>query len=262
MPTVLVVGATGQQGGSVVKALLASNNPDLKIRALTRNPSSTTARALADSGVHLAKGDLINGDSLSAALAGCDAAYLVTDFRGEKDVAGEIEQGRTFVDTAKLAGIKHLVYSSVAGADIAQAVEHFYSKFQIEEYIRASGLAWTIVRPSGFMEVIPPAGIGRAFMLGAFAATLGDHAQPYVSCEDIGRMVAKAVLEPEGFKGKIVNLAGDRLTVDQLQAALDKGEETRNWRVWLPQWLVLALSPYHYRQMFRVRSYKSTVPSS
>ncbi|KAH7142169.1 hypothetical protein EDB81DRAFT_723438 [Dactylonectria macrodidyma] len=251
MPLILVVGATGQQGGAVTNALLASGHNNLKIRALTRNPSSAASKALADRNVELARGDLLDGDSLLTALTGCGAAYLVTDFRGEGDVAGEIKQGKLFTDKAKEANVKHLVFSSVAGADIAQAVEYFYSKFQIEEYIKASGLSWTFLRPSGLMEVLPPAGVGRAFMLGAFAATLRDVAQPYVACEDIGRMIAKAIREPDNFKSKIIDLAGDRVNVDQLQAALGKAEGTRSWRVWLPRWLVLALSPYHYRQMFK-----------
>ncbi|KAG5745334.1 hypothetical protein H9Q70_011966 [Fusarium xylarioides] len=82
MPTILVVGATGQQGGGVVKALLSSGRTDLVVRALTRNPTSGPAYSLAYRGVQLVKGDLLDPESLARALGGADAAYLVTDFRG------------------------------------------------------------------------------------------------------------------------------------------------------------------------------------
>lgn len=105
MAVILVVGATGQQGGGVINALLASGRTDLSIRALTRNPSSASAQALAQRGVHAFKGDLLDRQSVVDALEGVDAAYLVTDFRGPEDVAGELRQGRQFVDAAKETGM-------------------------------------------------------------------------------------------------------------------------------------------------------------
>lgn len=113
MPTVLVVGATGQQGGSVVKALLSSGRTDLAVRALTRNTTSVPAYRLADRGVQLVKGDLLDPESLAQALVGVDAAYLVTDFRGYKDTDGELEQGRQFIDAAKTAGTHNKMSSSL-----------------------------------------------------------------------------------------------------------------------------------------------------
>lgn len=104
MPTILVVGATGQQGGGVINALLASGSTDLKIRALTRNPASSAAQALSKRGIEPVKGNLLDRQSLAKALTGCDAAYLVTDFRGPEDIDGELKQGRQFVDAAAEAG--------------------------------------------------------------------------------------------------------------------------------------------------------------
>lgn len=104
MPTFLVVGATGQQGGAVVQVLLGSERNDLIIRAVSRNPLSASATGLRNRGVEVVKGDLADAISLEAALRGCDAAYLVTDFRGPNDITGEIEQGHVFTDAAKRAG--------------------------------------------------------------------------------------------------------------------------------------------------------------
>ncbi|KAG5808547.1 hypothetical protein H9Q74_002508 [Fusarium xylarioides] len=251
MPTILVVGATGQQGGGVVKALLSSGRTDLVVRALTRNPTSGPAYSLAYRGVQLVKGDLLDPESLARALGGADAAYLVTDFRGYRDTDGELEQGRQFIDAAKTAGLKHVVFSSVAGADIAQAVDHFNTKYKLEEYLRESGLAWTIVRPVGFMEVIPPPGISRSFFLGAMAALLGNTKQKYIACEDIGKIVATALLSPTIFRERTLTIVGQVANVTELRAALENGEGQRGWpQIWPPRWLVIRLTPPHYKQMF------------
>ncbi|KAK7429843.1 hypothetical protein QQZ08_003688 [Neonectria magnoliae] len=263
MPTFLIAGATGQQGGGVVEALLASGHPDLTIRALTRNPSSSAAQALERRGVQAVKGDLLDRESLVRAFEGVDAAYLVTDFRGPEDVEGELKQGRQYVDVAKDAGIKHLVFSSVAGADIAQAVEHFYTKYKIEEYIKASGLSWTAIRPVGFMEVIPPPGIGRFFFLSAMESLMGNTKQKYISCRDIGKAIAIALLNPEKYNGKVLTIAGQVADVDELQSALDKGEGTKSWgRIWLPRWVIIRLTPHHYRQMFDWLYHENCQPGS
>lgn len=106
MPNILIVGATGQQGGGVVDALLATKTHNDEIYALSRNKSSPAARALTARGVHIVEGDLEDKASLERALYGCNSAYLVTDFRGSRDVRGEIEQGRNFVDAARTTGKK------------------------------------------------------------------------------------------------------------------------------------------------------------
>lgn len=154
-----------------------------------------------------------------------------------------------------ILGVNHLVFSSVAGADIAKSVDHFYSKFTTEEYIRSSGISWTVVRPVGFMEVIPAPGWGRYFFLSAMASLMGSTKQKYIACEDIGKAVAVILLNPEAFRGKTVTIAGQVADVVDLQSALDKGEGVRSWawKIWLPRWLIIRLTPYHYRQMFDVR---------
>lgn len=274
MPSILVVGATGQQGGGVINALLSHGRDDLVVRALTRNPASRAAKSLEARGVQPVKGDLLDRQSLMAALTGVDSAYLVTDFRGPEDIEGELKQGRLFIDTAKESGeriqsmsplflnmltrhrgtgVRHLVFSSVAGADISQPVDHFYTKFKLEEHLRASGLEWTVVRPVGFMEVIPPPGIGRALFLSAMASLMGTTKQKYVACDDIGKAVAEALLRPAAFSSKIVTIAGQVADVDDLQEGLEKGEGSRGWgRIWMPRWLVIRMTPHHYRQMFDV----------
>lgn len=144
------------------------------------------------------------------------------------------------------------MFSSVAGADIAKPVEHFYTKYELEQYIRESGLSWSVVRPVGFMEVVTPPGIGRFFFLSAMAALMGNTKQRYVACEDIGKAVALALLDPAKFKGRILTIAGQVADVDELQQSLEKGEGQKGWRIWLPRWAIIRMTPRHYRQMFDV----------
>jgi uncharacterized protein YbjT (DUF2867 family) len=154
--------------------------------------------------------------------------------------------------------LKHIVFSSVAGADIAVSVDHFYSKYIIEQYIHDSRIPYTIVGPAGFMEVIPDDTIGRFFMLGAMAGVFGNATQKWIACKDIGIAVANALLNPSKFLNQTYTLCGFAGNISDVQAALDKASGSSSWRAWLPGWLVLALTPHHYNQMFRVRKTSSS----
>lgn len=149
--------------------------------------------------------------------------------------------------------MSHVVFSSVAGCEDVE-VEHFNSKFKIEQHLRDSGLSWSVIRPVGFMEVIPPPGVARSFFLGAMKAVFGNTKQKWIACTDIGKAAAKALLQPAESNGRDYIIVGQVATVDEVQVALAKGEgKSAVWSIWLPGWLVLWLSPYHYRQMFKVR---------
>ena len=112
--TVLVSGATGNQGGAVAQALLASGH---KVRALTRNTESPRARQLADQGAELMQGNLDDAKSLRQALQGADTFYLMGSPQ-EAGVDGETKQGIALANAAKAADVGHLVYGSVANADL------------------------------------------------------------------------------------------------------------------------------------------------
>ena len=159
-----------------------------------------------------------------------------------------------------LLGILHIVYSSVCGADEAgQAVEHMDSKFKVEEHIRASGMSWTMLRPTGFMEGIPPPGIGRFFFLGAVAAAFGDTKQNYIALQDIGKAAAIGLLEPERMKGKVVNLVGQTMTADELHKVLDSVEGIKSRRMRFPRCLIMPITPFHVRQLLEVSHFHGSV---
>ena len=141
--TILVTGATGNQGGAVARHLLQRRK--FIVRAFVRDKNKPAAQALDQSGAELMEGDLNDRASIDHALQGVSGVFSVQGLADGQDV--EIRQGKALADAAKAAGIKHFVYSSVGGAERKTGIPHFDSKFQIEEYVRATGLPYTIMRP-------------------------------------------------------------------------------------------------------------------
>jgi uncharacterized protein YbjT (DUF2867 family) len=208
---ILVTGATGQQGGAVLRHL---RTPGFAVRALTRDVNSPAARTLAASGVGVIQGDFDDRASLERALDGAYGAYAVQTPWQSGGVEAEVRQGIAFADAAKAAGIQHLVYSSVGSADRQTGIPHFESKYQIEEHIRAIGLPHTILRPVFLME---------NFLADRDAIVGGTLAEPLlpatplqmVAVDDIGAFAALAFAEPEQWIGRAIELAGDELTMPQ-----------------------------------------------
>ena len=145
---VLVTGATGKQGGHLVRELLVRGHA---VRALTRKPESPAAASLAARGVTIVTGDFEDEGTLERAAHGVDTVFAMsTPF--ESGETTETREGINIVRAAATVGVTHLVYSSVASADRATGIPHFDSKFEVEKEIRRSGVPFTIVAPVAFME--------------------------------------------------------------------------------------------------------------
>ena len=123
---VLVAGATGRQGGAVVRHLLTKG---WKLRALTRNPDSYAARKLAEQGIELTQADLDDPGSLERAARGVYGIYSVQDF-WTVGARREVQQGKNLADAAKKVGVEHLVYSSVGGAERNTGITHWETKWK------------------------------------------------------------------------------------------------------------------------------------
>jgi len=207
---VLVTGATGKQGGHVVRELLARGH---SVRALTRKPDSPAAAALAERGVTVVAGDFEDRGSLERAARGVDAVFaMATPF--EIGEAAETREGINIVRAASTVGVKHLVYSSVAGADRATGIPHFDSKFEVEKEIRRSGVPFTIVAPVFFMENFladwSTAGIAKGSIALAMPAT---RRLQQVAVADIAQFTALVIERRESFLGQRIDIASDELTV-------------------------------------------------
>lgn len=216
--TVLVAGATGQQGGAAAAQLLADG---WRVRALTRDPTGTGASALRQAGAEVVGGDMDDRASLDAALRGVYGVFSVqpAGIGGDFAPDDEIRLGKTLADAAKVAGVRHFVYSSVGGADRRSGVPHFESKWAIEQHIRAIGLPATILRPASFMELLlsPYVGMERgvlSFLLGP------DTPMQWIAVDDVGAFVALAFGRFDDFAGEALDIAGDAITMTEVAAAL------------------------------------------
>ena len=207
---VLVVGATGKQGGAVAQRVLGAGMP---VRALTRNPDKPAARTLADRGAEVVAGDLGDADSVRRALAGVSAVFCVTNFY-EAGYAGEVAQGELMVDLAAAAGVGHFVFSSVCSADKNTGIPHFDSKYQVERHLAAGSVPFTVVRPVFLMEnwELHREAIGGGSLVSPLSP---ERPLQQVSVEDIGAFTLIALTQPDRWKGRSVDLAGDELSMTE-----------------------------------------------
>jgi uncharacterized protein YbjT (DUF2867 family) len=218
--TILVTGATGQQGGATVKHLLAKG---FKVRALTRNRKSDKAQALIAQGVEVVEGDMQNRASLDAALQGVYGVFGVQNFwLPGVGAEGEIKQGQLLADAAKAAKVKHFVYTSVGSAHRNTGIPHFDSKFKIEQHIQSIGLPYTILRPVFFMDNFNWSRPQITNGVYTGMALRPDKGLQLIAADDIGAFAALAFEKPQEYLGKAIDLAGDELTEPQIAAAFTK----------------------------------------
>jgi uncharacterized protein YbjT (DUF2867 family) len=206
---VLVTGATGRQGGAVVRHMLPKG---WKLRALTRDPGSHAARALTQEGVEVVQGDLEDAASIARAAAGVYGIYSVQDYWAV-GAKREVQQGKNVADAAKKADVKHFVYSSVGGAERNTGIPHWESKWEVEKHIRSLGLPATVIRPAAFMEMYYVDQVEIGILKGKFADPIrADKPYQTIATDDIGAFVALAFERPAEFIGKELEIAGSELT--------------------------------------------------
>ena len=213
---VVVTGATGKQGGAVVKSLLERGH---QVRAVTRNTDSTKARELANAGVALVRASLEDTAALTKALKGATSLFaMTTPFEG--GTQAETRQGASAADAAKAAGV-HLVFTSVGSANRQTGVPHFDSKYQVEEHIARIGVRATVLGPVYFMENLY---FGKEQLAkGIYAAPLPPtRPLAQVAVADIGAVAARVLEEPGRFAGKRFDLGSDELTGNDLITILSR----------------------------------------
>lgn len=212
--TVLVTGATGRQGGAVVRHMLPKG---WRLRALTRNPTAYAAKELTRQGVEVVQGDLDDPASLDRASRGVYGIYSVQDY-WTIGARREVQQGKNLADVAKKAGVQHFVYSSVGGAERNTGITHWETKWEIERHIRDLKLPATIFRPVAFMEAYHVLEVEVGILKGKLADPIrGDKPYQTIATDDIGAFVALAFDRPKDFTGLELEIAGSELT--NLEAA-------------------------------------------
>lgn len=220
-PRVLVLGATGGQGGAVLAAL-TTHPAAPALSALVRDPTSARARRVRAQGVDLVPGDLDDVPSLVAAMRGADAVFAVTT-PFEDGPAAEVAQGRHVVRAAGIARVGHLVFSSVASALSRTGVPHFDTKAAVEADLALSGVPHTVLAPAYFMEnalgglddVLGADGVPGRLLL----PLPPDRPLQQLARADFGRYAAAVLTAPDRFRGTRLELASDAPTPRRMAAA-------------------------------------------
>jgi uncharacterized protein YbjT (DUF2867 family) len=192
--TILVTGATGTVGGDVLRSL--AGHKDIHIRAAVRDKEKSAA--LAGRNVELVWFDYTKPETLGTASRGADAVFLVPPFSPD-NVAESIE----FLEAAVESGVKHVVKLSVIRSLGDTTVGKWHAA--IDEALKKSGIAWTILLPGGFMQNFVHGSAPRPD--GNMYLPVGSARAAYIDTRDIAAVAVKALTEP-GHEGKEYTLTG------------------------------------------------------
>ncbi len=247
--TILVTGASGNVGRNVVDQLVRRG---ASVRVLVRDPSKASFSA----GVELAQGDLLDVDSLRAAMSGISTLFLLNGV-----VADEFTQALIALNVAREAGIERIVYLSVIHSDVYVNVPHFAGKFGVERMIEAMGMNATVLRPAYYMDnEITIKDVVTGY--GIYPMPIGDKGLAMIDARDVGEVAAIELVRRERSSTPLpltrINLVGpDTLTGADAAAIWSDvlgrtiafpGNDTagfeRNLRQFMPSWMA-----YDMRQM-------------
>ena len=243
---IAVVGATGAQGGGLARAILDDPDGGFACRALTRNPASDSARALADRGAEVVQADLDDEASLTRAFEGAYGAYCLTNFWEHFSADKEIEQAANMARAAKAAGIRHAIWSTFEDTrkwiplddermptlQDKYKVAHFDGKAEANHFFTDNGVPTTFLLTSFYWENFIFFGMGpQRGEDGVLAITfpMADTKLPSMAAEDIGGCAYGIFKAGDEFIGKTVGVAGEHPTGAQMAASLSNalGEEVR-----------------------------------
>mmetsp|Transcript_1997 Transcript_1997/g.3520 ORF Transcript_1997/g.3520 Transcript_1997/m.3520 type:complete len:312 (-) Transcript_1997:185-1120(-) len=260
---VLVVGATGRIGSEVCKSLLRTAGTN--VFGTTR---SVPSKKLAGMGVKPVK--FAFGDKESAVQAiktsKASSVFFVTDYfvAAKKSGKVEIEQGCTLVDACKECNVDHVVFSSVADCDkVPENVDHFRTKYDIEEYLKASGLSYSILRPVAFFENLHDPANHNPLKKGSVKGLWDSNLKlKMVSCHDIGRAAAIMLQNPGEWNGKTLDCASCEVDGKELAAGLTEASGVPcTYKKAIPsfiQWVIMR-GHYHMVKYFENPGYSSSV---
>jgi uncharacterized protein YbjT (DUF2867 family) len=235
---IAVVGATGAQGGGVVRAILADKSSEFTARAITRNVHSDKAKALAASGAEVVAANVDDETSLRRAFEGAYGAFCVTFFWDHLSVEREQAEAAAMARAAKAAGVQHVIWSTLDDTRKfiplddprmptlhgKYKVPHFDGKGEADQYFRDAGVPTTFLLTVFYWDNFIYFGAGpKAGPDGTLALTMpmGDKKLPSMAAEDIGKC-AYGVFKRRDLIGQTVGIAGGHLTGEEMAAGMSK----------------------------------------
>jgi uncharacterized protein YbjT (DUF2867 family) len=236
---IAITGATGAQGGGLVRAILADKSGEFIARAITRNVNSEKAKALANMGAEVVQADLDDYESLKKSFAGVYGVYGVTNFWEHFSPEKEIAQAESIAKAAKEANVIHVIWSSLDDTrkwiplsdnrmptlQGKYKVPHFDAKGEANKFFADSGVPTTILNTVFYWENFiyfgqgPKKGPDGKI---AFTIPMADKKLPSIAAEDIGRCAYGVFKNGDKYIGKTIGIAGGHLTGKQFSEAFTK----------------------------------------
>jgi uncharacterized protein YbjT (DUF2867 family) len=205
--TVFITGASGNQGGATARNL-AENG--CFVKALVRNETSPKAEKLKRPYIQLIKGDLNDPSTYKSQLTNIDGAFAVFTFMN--GVKKEIAEGISFIDAAREMNVPFILYSSVIGADSGSGIPHWESKNEIEQHLKRSGIPYTIIRPSYFLENFFIPDVHKRIRKGKMVTPIKkDKVMQFISTEDVGRICAHILMNKDQYFGRTITIAAGQM---------------------------------------------------
>src|SRR3954451_15563664 len=236
---IAVVGATGAQGGGLVRAILADRGSDFSVRALTRHTDSDKARALATAGAEVVSADLDDQASLERAFAGAYGVFALTNFWEHFSPEKELVQAGNQARAAKAAGVHHVIWSTLEDTrkwvplsdermptlQGKYKVPHFDAKGEADQIFRDLGVPTTFLLTAFYWDTLIHFGAGpQKGPDGRLAISypLGDKKLPAIAVEDIGKAAYTIFKRGDEFINRTVGIAGEHLSGQEMAAALSR----------------------------------------
>jgi uncharacterized protein YbjT (DUF2867 family) len=237
LKTIAVVGATGAQGGGLVRAILADPSGGFSPRALTRDPASARARALAELGAEVVAADLDDVESLTRAFEGAYGAFCVTNFWEHFSPEKEMQQAQNLATAARAAGVRHVIWSTLEDTRRWVPLEddrmptlmgqykvpHFDAKGASDRFFTEAGLATTFLVASFYWDNLIHFGMepqrGEDGSL-RFSLPAGEKKLAGIAAADIGKCAYGVFRAGDEYAGQTVGIAGEHLTGSEMANAL------------------------------------------
>jgi uncharacterized protein YbjT (DUF2867 family) len=267
----VIFGATGQQGGSIVSHVLndAELSKQYRIRAITRDPSSSSAQSLKKMDVDVVKADLTDQSSLHVAMKGAHTVFALTaPTFGSDAKAQEASQGKAMADVAVAEGVQYIIFSSLPHVSMVSGgkytkVSGFDAKAEIQEYILTLPIRSAFFAPGSFMQNFQKIMAPRPTGPGAYV--IARHVSPHTQLPlidtvgDTGKFVGAILAEPEKYEGKVFCAATALYSMEEIAQTISKvtgktvtyqqiPEDT--FRQGLPPWADMLIEMMLYQQDF------------
>ena len=243
---IAVIGATGAQGGGMVRAIQADKSGSFAARAITRNPNAEKAQALRAAGVEVVGADIDKPETLDKAFAGAYGAFCVTNFWEHFSAEREVTQARNMAQAAKAAGLQHVIWSTLEDTrkwvplednrmptlQGKYKVPHFDGKGEADHFFRDLGVPTTFLLTAFYWENLIYFGAGpQRGPDGTLAITfpMDEKKLPSIGVEDIGKAAYGIFKRGREFINKTVGIAGEHLSGGEMAGALTRalGQEVR-----------------------------------